>query len=76
MSKCTGTMRTPELEVYPSSGFHVQWSVLALQLRSMDPLIVLWVRGTMEEDASGEEMQMRADPIFDLVPEEPKTQRN
>lgn len=64
-------MRSPELEVYLSSGFHVHWSVLAL--RSMDPLIVLWVRGTMEEDASGEEMQMRADPLSDPVPEDPKT---
>lgn len=62
MSKCTGTMRTPELEVYLSSGFHVQWSVLALQPWSMDPLILLWVSGTMEEDVR-EEMQIRADPL-------------
>lgn len=62
VSKCTGaTMRTPELEVYLSSGFHVQWSVLALRLWSMDPLILLWVSGTMEEEVR-EEMKIRADP--------------
>lgn len=54
-------MRTPELEVYLSSGFHVQWSVLALRLWSMDPLILLWVSGTMEEEVR-EEMKIRADP--------------
>lgn len=46
-------MRSPELEVLLSSGFHVHWSVLALQVLSMDPLILLWVSGTMEEEASG-----------------------
>lgn len=76
MSKCTGTIRSPELEVFLSSGFHVQWSVLALQVLSMDPLILLWVSGTMGEEASGacgRRCRLEQTPIFNLCPAEPKT---
>lgn len=34
------------------SVFHVQWGVLALQVRSMHSLILLWVAGTKEEKVS------------------------
>lgn len=70
-------MRSPELEVFLSSGFHVQWSVLALQVLSMDPLILLWVSGTMEEEASGacgRRCRLEQTPIFNLCPLEPKTE--
>lgn len=62
-SKTRGTMRSPELEVLLSSGFHVHWSVLDSQVLSMDPLIPPWVPGTMGEEARGrmwEETQIRA----------------
>lgn len=51
MSKCTGTMRTSKFRAYLSV-FHVQWGVLALQVRSMASLIPLWVGGTKEEKVS------------------------
>lgn len=77
MSKCTGTMRSPELEVFLSSGFHVQWSVLALQVLSMEPLILLWLWGTMEEEASGacgRRCRLEQTPIFNLCPVEATTE--
>lgn len=69
-------MRSPELEVFLSSGFHVQWSVLVLQVLSMDPLILLWVSGTMEEasGACGRRCRLEQTPIFNLCLVEPKTE--
>lgn len=51
-----GTMWTSKFRAYLSrpernwSVFHVQWGVLALQVRSMHSLILLWVAGTKEEN--------------------------
>lgn len=76
-------MRTSKFGAYlamvekePISFFRVQWGVLALQVCSMPPLILLWVAGTKEEKVSvcvcGRRRGLGLASIFNLCTAVPK----